>query len=225
MAQTNFILLGPPGAGKGTQAESLVTDYCVVHVSTGDMLRAAVANGTELGLKAKAHMEAGELVPDALVIGIVSDRLSSEDIQRNGVLLDGFPRTIAQADALDIAFKELAMKAPVVVNLSVPDEVLLRRLTGRRMCRGCGAIYHIDRDGLDVGDKCPSCGGEIYQRADDCVEAISERLVAYHNQTSPLIEYYSAKGNLVAIDGSATPPEVAGRVESALGAKGIRKCG
>lgn len=225
MPQTNFILLGPPGAGKGTQAESLVSDYCVVHVSTGDMLRAAVANGTELGLKAKAHMEAGELVPDALVIGIVADRLSSEDIQRDGVLLDGFPRTIAQADALGAAFKELAMNAPVVVNLSVPDEVLLRRLTGRRMCRGCGAIYHLDRDHLDVGDKCPSCGGEIYQRADDCVEAISERLVAYHNQTSPLIEYYSTQGNLVQIDGSATPPEVAQRVESALAAKGIGKCG
>ena len=225
MAQTNFILLGPPGAGKGTQAERLVSDYCVVHVSTGDMLRAAVANGTELGLKAKAHMDAGELVPDALVVGIVSDRLSSEDIQRNGVLLDGFPRTIAQADALATAFKELAMNPAVVVNLSVPDDVLLRRLTGRRMCRGCGAIFHIDRDHVDAGDKCPSCGGEIYQRDDDRVEAITERLSVYHRQTSPLIEYYSALGSLVQVDGSATPPEVAGRVDSALSAKGIRKCG
>ena len=224
MAQTNFILLGPPGAGKGTQAEQLVNDYCVVHISTGDMLRAAVANGTELGLKAKAHMDAGELVPDELVIGIVQDRLSSEDIQRNGVLLDGFPRTLAQAEALDKGFEELAMTPPVVVNLSVPDDVLLRRLTGRRMCRGCGAIYHIDRDRLEAGDKCPQCGGEIYQRDDDRVEAISERLAVYHRQTSPLIEYYATKGNLVSIDGSATAPEVGQRVQEALSAKGVRKC-
>lgn len=224
MAQTNFILLGPPGAGKGTQAEQLVNVYCVVHVSTGDMLRAAVAKGSELGLKAKAHMDAGELVPDALVIGIVQDRLSSEDIQRNGVLLDGFPRTLPQAEALDKAFEELAMTPPVVVNLSVADEILLRRLTGRRMCRGCGAIYHIDRDSLDAGDKCPQCGGEIYQRDDDRVEAISERLAVYHRQTSPLIEYYTRKGSLIAIDGSATPPEVGQRVDAALSAKGIRKC-
>lgn len=224
MPQTNFILLGPPGAGKGTQAAQLVNDYCVVHLSTGDMLRAAVANGTELGLKAKAHMDAGELVPDALVIGIVQDRLSSEDIQRNGVLLDGFPRTLPQAEALDKAFEELAMTPPVVVNLSVADEILLRRLTGRRMCRACGAIYHIDRDKLEAGDKCPQCGGEIYQRDDDRVEAISERLAVYHRQTSPLIDYYTAHGNLIAIDGSATPPEVGQRVESALTARGIRKC-
>lgn len=224
MPQTNFILLGPPGAGKGTQAEQLVNNYCVVHVSTGDMLRAAVAKGSELGLQAKAHMDAGELVPDALVIGIVQDRLSSEDIQRNGVLLDGFPRTLPQAEALDKAFEALAMNAPFVVNLSVADETLLSRLTGRRMCRACGAIYHIDRDKLDTGDKCPQCGGEIYQRDDDRVEAISERLAVYHRQTSPLIEYYTRKGSLIAIDGSATPPEVGQRVEAALTAKGIRKC-
>ena len=160
MAQTNFILLGPPGAGKGTQAEQLVTDYCVIHVSTGDMLRAAVANKTDLGLKAKSFMDAGELVTDELVIGIVQERLAAEDIQTNGVLLDGFPRTLPQAEALGKAMESLAMTTPVVVNLVVPDDVLLRRLTGRRMCRGCGAIFHIDRDGLDVGDKCPQCGGE-----------------------------------------------------------------
>jgi adenylate kinase len=223
MAQTNFILLGPPGAGKGTQAEQVVREYCVVHVSTGDMLRAAVAGGTELGLKAKAHMDAGELVPDALVIGIVQERLKADDIQTNGVLLDGFPRTIPQAEALGAAFKELAMAPPVVVNLIVPDDVLLRRLTGRRMCRACGAIYHIDRDRLDAGDKCPSCGGEIYQRDDDRVEAISERLAVYHRQTSPLIDYYEQKGSLIPIDGSGTPPEVAAKVEQALAARGIGK--
>ncbi|MEN6303497.1 MAG: adenylate kinase [Armatimonadia bacterium] len=224
MAQTNFILLGPPGAGKGTQAEQLVSDYCVVHVSTGDMLRAAVASQTELGLKAKAFMDAGELVTDELVIGIVQERLAAEDIQTNGVLLDGFPRTLPQAEALGKAMESLAMNPPVVVNLVVPDDVLLRRLTGRRMCRGCGAIFHIDRDGLDVGDKCPQCGGEIYQRADDQVEAISERLSVYHRQTKPLVQYYTETGNLVTIDGSATPPEVAQRVDEALQARGVRKC-
>ncbi|MEN6547132.1 MAG: adenylate kinase [Armatimonadia bacterium] len=224
MAQTNFILLGPPGAGKGTQAEQLVSDYCVVHVSTGDMLRAAVAGQTELGLKAKAFMDAGELVTDELVIGIVQERLAAEDIQTNGVLLDGFPRTLPQAEALGKAMESLAMNPPVVVNLVVPDDVLLRRLTGRRMCRGCGAIFHIDRDGLDVGDKCPQCGGEIYQRADDQVEAISERLSVYHRQTKPLVQYYTETGNLVTIDGSATPPEVAQRVDEALQARGVRKC-
>lgn len=224
MAQTNFILLGPPGAGKGTQAEQLVSDYCVVHVSTGDMLRAAVAGRTELGLKAKAFMDAGELVTDELVIGIVQERLAAEDIQANGVLLDGFPRTLPQAEALGKAMESLAMNPPVVVNLVVPDDVLLRRLTGRRMCRGCGAIFHIDRDGLDVGDKCPQCGGEIYQRADDQVEAISERLSVYHRQTKPLVQYYTETGNLVTIDGSATPPEVAQRVDEALQARGVRKC-
>lgn len=224
MAQTNFILLGPPGAGKGTQAEQLVSDYCVVHVSTGDMLRAAVANKTELGLKAKAFMDAGELVTDELVIGIVQERLAAEDIQTNGVLLDGFPRTLPQAEALGKAMEGLAMTPPVVVNLVVHDDVLLRRLTGRRMCRGCGAIFHIDRDGLDVGAKCPQCGGEIYQRADDQVDAISERLAVYHRQTKPLVQYYTGAGNLVTIDGSATPPEVAKRVDEALQARGVRKC-
>lgn len=227
MAQTNMILLGPPGAGKGTQAEQLVKDYDVVHVSTGDMLRAAVKNGTELGLKAKQFMDAGELVTDELVIGIVRERLAEADIQEQGVLLDGFPRTIPQAEALGQAMDSLNMQAPVVINLSVDDAVLVRRLSGRRMCRGCGAIYHCDRDHLDAGDVCPAdgCGSEIYQRDDDQAEAIQERLAVYHRQTSPLIDYYRERGNLLMIDGSGTPPEVGVLVDQALAARGIGKCG
>lgn len=224
MAQTNFILLGPPGAGKGTQAGQLVRDYAVIHISTGDMLRAAVANGTALGLKAKQFMDAGELVPDELIIGVVSERLDAADIREHGVLLDGFPRTVPQAEALDQAINKLALVPPIVVNLIVPDDVLLSRLTGRRMCRGCGAIYHIDRDKIDSGEKCPKCGGEIYQRDDDRVEAISERLAVYHRQTTPLIAYYQAKNALVEIDGNSTPPEVGQRVDIALAARGVKKC-
>jgi len=224
MAQTNLILLGPPGAGKGTQAEQLVNDYGAVHVSTGDMLRAAVKNGTDLGLQAKQFMDAGELVPDSLVIGIVKERLAAADIQEHGVLLDGFPRTIPQAEALGQAMAELGMSPAVVINLSVPDEVLVRRLSGRRMCRGCGAIYNVDRDGIDVGDKCAPCGGEIYQRDDDCAEAIQERLHVYQRQTAPLIEYYQAQGNLLAIDGNGDRETVGGRVDAALAARGIGKC-
>ncbi len=223
MAQTNIIILGPPGAGKGTQAEQTAKNYGAIHISTGDMLRAAVAGGTELGIKAKQYMDAGELVPDELVIGIVRERLDQDDIRENGVLLDGFPRTVAQAEALDNAIAELGMNPPVVVNLAVDDEVLLRRLTGRRMCRGCGAIYHVDRDGVDVGQKCKECGGEIYQRSDDSIEPIRERLEVYKRQTAPLIDYYSARGSLKDIDGDGPVTEVNTRVEAALAAAGLEK--
>jgi len=165
-------------------------------------------------------MDAGDLVPDELVIGIVRDRLDVGDIRAQGVLLDGFPRTLPQAEALDQAMTELGLSRPTVINLVVPDEVLLRRLTGRRMCRGCGAIYHVDREKLDVGDQCPACGGEIYQRSDDQPAAIAERLEAYKAQTAPLIEHYTAKGWLAPVDGVGTPDEVGQRLREALAGRG-----
>lgn len=225
MGQINLILLGPPGAGKGTQAERLVADYGVVHVSTGDMLRAAVQAGTELGRQAQRYMEAGELVPDELVIGIVRERLAAPDIQTHGVLLDGFPRTIAQAEALGRTMAELNMTPPLVIVLAVPDEILVRRLSGRRMCNKCGAIYHIEREAVEVGDPCPApgCAGVIYQREDDRPEAIKERLAVYIRQTKPLIDYYERQGNLLSIDGRGTPEEVAQRVGEILAARGLRK--
>ncbi len=204
IATRNIILLGPPGAGKGTQAERMVRDYGLVHLSTGEILREAVAKGTELGRKAKAYMDAGDLVPDELVIGIIRDRLAERDTRERGVLLDGFPRTIGQAEALAQVMDELKMGKPIVINLSAPDDVLIRRLSGRRMCDACETIYHIDRDGVDVGDDCPQCsGGKIYERSDDQPDAIEERLRTYQEKTAPLIGFYRQRGLLIDIDGDS----------------------
>ena len=216
MAQSNFILLGPPGAGKGTQAEELIKEFGVAHISTGDMLRAARAKGTEMGKLAAEYMDAGKLVPDEVVIGIVRERIAEPDCE-SGFLLDGFPRTIAQAEALGQMIADAGLATPRVINLSVEDEELVRRLSGRRMCKGCGAIYHITRDKLDTGDKCPACGGEIYQRSDDQAEAIRERLNVYKAQTSPLIEYYRDRGQLVQIEAAGTPADVNTAIMRALG--------
>ncbi len=211
------MLLGPPGAGKGTQAERLVSEFGLIHLSTGDILRDAVARGTDLGGQAKSYMDAGELVPDELVIGIIRERLGRDDIRECGVLLDGFPRTIAQADALGQIMLDGGLDGPLVINIAVADEALIRRLGGRRMCRGCDVILHVDRDGVDAGEECPECGGEVYQRSDDCEDAIAERLRTYHAKTAPLIDYYSQKGLLLEIDGSGTPDEVHGLVMAQLG--------
>jgi len=192
----NFILLGPPGAGKGTYAEYLVKEFPVQHISTGDMLRAAVAAETVLGQQAKQYMEAGELVPDELVIGIVRERLTQERPQR--VLFDGFPRTTEQARALEEVAEEVGLPPALVVYLQVSDEEVVARLSGRCQCRDCNAIFNTRYDDLQAGDTCPACGqGEIYQRDDDKPEAIRQRLSVYRQQTEPLIEYYRERGQLV----------------------------
>ncbi len=219
----NLILLGPPGAGKGTQAEFLVQTLAIAHISTGDMLRSAVGRGTALGLEAKQYMDAGKLVPDALVVGIVRERILEPDCAA-GFLLDGFPRTIPQAEALDGAIAELGLSTPTVVNMEAPDEELVRRLSGRRMCDACGAIYHVSRDNLEVGAACPQagCQGTIYQRSDDQAAAIQQRLDVYKAQTQPLIEYYAGRGQLVRVQALGTVEEVNARVTAALRGRGVQ---
>ena len=193
----NLILLGPPGAGKGTHAEALVREFGVRHVSTGDMLRAAVAAGTELGRQAQGFMDAGRLVPDEVVIGIVRERLAAEQPRR--VLFDGFPRTSAQAEALEQVAREAGLPEALVLYLQVSDEEVVARLSGRRQCRDCAAIYNTRREALEAGDACPVCAGEIYQRDDDRAEAIRQRLATYREQTAPLIGYYRSRGQLVEV--------------------------
>ncbi|RLI80018.1 adenylate kinase [Archaeoglobales archaeon] len=197
----NLILLGGPGAGKGTQAKLIVEEYKIPQISTGDMLRDAVKQGTELGKKAKEYMDKGELVPDEIVIGIVRDRLKQPDCEK-GFILDGFPRTIAQAEALDKMLDEIGKKIDAVINIYVPEEEIVKRIVNRRTCKKCGAIYHLIYSPPKEPDKCDKCGGELYQRDDDKEETVRERLRVYKEQTEPLIEYYKKKGILYNVDGT-----------------------
>jgi adenylate kinase len=213
-----IILLGPPGAGKGTQGERLVKKYNIPHISTGDIFRAAIKEGTELGLKAKEYMDQGALVPDELVVGIVKERLTHDDCA-NGYLLDGFPRTLAQAEALDAALQEMGTPLTGVVNVDVDQEELLDRLTGRRVCKGCGATYHVKFNAPKVRSVCDKCGGELYQRTDDTVETVKQRLEVYRNQTEPLIAYYRNKDILYTVDGSRDIDEVFREVTTILDTK------
>jgi len=197
----NIILLGGPGAGKGTQAKLIVEKYGIPQISTGDMLREAVKQGTELGKKAKEYMDKGELVPDEIVIGIVKERLKQPDCEK-GFILDGFPRTIAQAEALDKMLEELGKKIDAVINIHVPEEEIIKRIVNRRTCKKCGAIYHLIYSPPKEPNKCDKCGGELYQRDDDKEETVRERLRVYREQTEPLIEYYKKKGILYNVDGT-----------------------
>lgn len=196
----HILLMGPPGAGKGTQAAKLVEKFNVPHISTGDMFRAAVKEGTELGKQAKACMDSGQLVPDSVTIGIVKERLAKPDC-KEGFILDGFPRTIEQADALDRTLTELGIKLDRVINIDVPAEDLISRMTGRRICKSCGATYHVAFNPSQLDGKCDNCGGELYQRDDDREETVTKRLTVYKAQTQPLIDYYRAQGLYTEIDG------------------------
>lgn len=196
-----LILMGAPGAGKGTQAAKLVERYRIPQISTGDMFRAAVASGSELGKQAKACMEAGKLVPDEVTVGIVRERLSKADC-KDGFILDGFPRTVSQADALTKILEEIGKKLTRVINIHVGSEELIGRAVGRRICRRCGATYHVKFNAPKVEGVCDECGGALYQRADDTEETMRNRLRVYEASTKPLIEYYKGAGLYSEIDGS-----------------------
>jgi adenylate kinase len=196
----NILFMGPPGAGKGTQAERIVNKYNLPHISTGDMFRTAMANQTELGMTAKKFIDGGNLVPDDVTIGIVRERLSESDCQ-NGFLLDGFPRTVEQAKALDTIMADLSKKIEHVINIDVELNALKERLTGRRICKDCGATYHIMFNPPTQANVCDKCGGELYQRKDDNAETVESRLSVYTNQTKPLLDYYQETGKLVNING------------------------
>lgn len=203
-----LILLGPPGAGKGTVAKPLIEKYQIPQISTGDILRQAVKEGTELGALAKTYMDRGDLVPDDVIIGIVKERLKAADCGQ-GYIFDGFPRTVPQAQALTAALQELETPLTAVINMDVPDDVVVARLSGRRTCRQCGAIYHLVSNPPKQAGVCNACGGELYQRDDDNETTIRQRLAVYRQQTFPLIEFYATLQLVKTINGTGTPQEVA----------------
>jgi adenylate kinase len=212
----NLVLMGLPGAGKGTQADKIVVKYNIPHISTGDMFRAAIKEGTELGLQAKSFMDKGELVPDEVTIGIVRERLSKADCEK-GFLLDGFPRTVAQAEALDSMLAELDKKIDFVINIDVDQSILMERLTGRRICKNCGATYHLVFNPPSQEGVCDRCGGELYQRADDNAETVQNRLDVNIQQTKPLLNFYEDKGYLRNINGQQDINKVFADIEELLG--------
>jgi len=211
-----IVLLGPPGAGKGTQAIRIAAKYAVPHISTGDIFRANVKEGTPLGKKAKEYMDKGLLVPDELVCDLVEDRVSKEDCA-NGYLLDGFPRTVFQAEHFDAFLNGKGEELDHVVDIEVAEDVLLPRMIGRRVCRNCGKPYHIVYTPPKVEGVCDVCGGEVYQRADDTEETVKNRFKVYQDQTAPLIDYYKNSGKLAPIDGGRTQDEVFAEICALLG--------
>ncbi len=211
-----LILLGPPGAGKGTLAHYMIEKYQIPQISTGDILRQAVKDGTEMGKAAKSYMDRGDLVPDDVIIGIVKDRIKADDC-RNGYIFDGFPRTLPQAEALDKVLEELSTPLDAVVNIDVPEEVVVGRLSGRRTCKNCGALYHTITNPTTKEGICDKCGGETFQRADDNETTIRQRLEVYREQTFPLIEHYTKQAVVKTIPGEGTPKEVFELTCQALG--------
>ena len=197
----NLMVFGAPGAGKGTQAKFLVEKYGIPQISTGDMLRAAIAQKSAMGLEAKKYMDNGELVPDSTIIGIIKERLENDDCQ-NGFILDGFPRTLAQAQALDVLMKESGKELDFVLSFDVPDELIIERIAGRRVCPKCGASYHVEFNPSKTEGICDVCGTELITREDDNANTVKNRLLNYHKQTAPLIDFYKKMGVFAHIDGS-----------------------
>lgn len=212
----NIMLFGAPGAGKGTQAKFLIEKYGIPQISTGDILRAAIKEGTPMGLEAKKVMDEGKLVSDAIIVGIIKDRLAQEDCKK-GFILDGFPRTIAQAEALESLMNEMGIKLDKVISLNVPDELIVGRVTGRQVCSACGASYHIKFNPSRVAGKCNYCNGDLMTRKDDNEETVTKRLKEYHTQTAPLFDFYKKRELLVEIDGTKDVDAITQEIFAILG--------
>ena len=215
-ASARVVLLGPPGAGKGTQAKLLEQEFGAVQISTGDILRKAVADQTPLGKQAEDFIKRGALVPDDVIINLIAERLQQKDCAK-GFVLDGFPRTIPQAQSLDVILKRLALSLNCVLSVQVPREVIIERLAGRRTCKKCGALSHVVFEPPKKAGVCDRCGGELFQRDDDRESTVANRLTVYEAQTAPLVDYYSRQGALREIDGVGSIPEIRNRVRTALG--------
>ncbi|MBC6004828.1 Adenylate kinase [uncultured Clostridium sp.] len=213
-----IILLGPPGAGKGTQAAGIVEKYNIPHISTGDIFRKNIKEGTELGKKAKGFIDQGLLVPDELTVGLVTDRISQPDCEK-GFMLDGFPRNVAQAQHLDKYLKEVGISLDKVVNIEVDKDILVGRAVGRRICKSCGATYHVEFNPPKADGVCDVCGGELYQRADDNEETVSKRIQVYLDETKPLVDYYSKEGIIANINGEQSIDKVFADIVDALGSE------
>lgn len=211
-----IIMLGAPGAGKGTQAKKIAEKYSIPHISTGDIFRANIKGGTELGMKAKSYMDQGQLVPDEVTIGMLLDRISEADCT-NGYVLDGFPRTIPQAESLTAALEQRSEKIDYAVNVDVPDENIVTRMSGRRACLACGATYHIVYSAPKTEGVCDTCGEKLVIREDDKPETVQKRLTVYHDQTQPLIDYYQNAGILVTVDGTKNLNDVFADITAILG--------
>jgi adenylate kinase len=215
VSELNLVLLGPPGSGKGTQGERLQEDFRLPYWATGDILRAAVTDGTEIGKKAKEYMDAGDLVPDEVIIGVIADRLGSEEAG-DGFILDGFPRTVPQAEALDAKVKELGRELTAAILIDVPEEEVIRRLSGRRTCKEKGHVFHVDFDPPKKEGVCDVCGGELVVRDDDRPEVVKHRLEQYSEKTEPLIDHYEKQGVLHRVDGAKDPAEVEEQIHALL---------